>query len=132
MSGINTIDLLLIDDLFEPKGEPGYVLDFSNQTFAQFFATHLCIDINDPAYAVNGTSKGKRFRHFLQVTDNTTAVQALRALWDYREAKRMRARREEDVPNAHARLLDLIQRLEVLIQLFGQIKAGSLLIQFQH
>lgn len=112
MSDINTTDLLLIDDLFERKNEPGYVLDFSNQTFAQFFATQLHVDINAPAYAVNGSSKGRRFRCFLQATDNATAVQTLRALWEYREAKRMRARQEEEVPNAHARLLDLIQRLE--------------------
>ena len=112
MSDINTIDLLLIDDLFERKNEPGYVLDFSNQTFAQFFASQLHVDINAPEYAVNGSSKGKRFRCFLQGTTNAKAVQTLRALWDYREAKRMRARQEEDVPDAHARLLDLIQRLE--------------------
>lgn len=112
MSSIKTIDLLLITDLFEPKGSPGYVLNFNDRTFAQFFARELHVDIDDPIYAENGTSKGKRLRCFLQATDDKTAVQALRALWDYREALRIHGRREEDVPDAHARLLDLIQRLE--------------------
>ena len=112
MSSIKTIDLLLVTDLFEPKGSAGYILNFIDRTFAQFFAQELHVDIDDPAYTKNGTSKGKCLRYFLQAIDGPTAVQTLRALWDYREALRMRARQEEDVPNAHARLLDLIQRLE--------------------
>ena len=81
MSGIKTIDLLLVTDLFEPKGSAGYILNFNDRTFAQFFAQELQVDIDDPQYAKNGASKGKRFRHFLQVTEDATAAQTLRALW---------------------------------------------------
>jgi hypothetical protein len=70
MSGIKTIDLLLITDLFEPKGSAGYILNFNDRTFAQFFAQELPVDIDDPAYAKNGTSKGKRLRYFLQAVDD--------------------------------------------------------------
>ncbi|HEY2661420.1 MAG TPA: hypothetical protein VGI79_17005 [Caulobacteraceae bacterium] len=41
MSGIKAIDLLLVTDLFEPKGSPGWVLNFNDQTFAQFFTQEL-------------------------------------------------------------------------------------------
>ena len=45
----------LLDDLFEMGG--GNVLNFSNRTFAQFFAEELNVDIDDLVYAQNGTSK---------------------------------------------------------------------------
>jgi hypothetical protein len=33
------------------------VLDFSDQSFSQFFATELDVDIDDPTHAVNGGSR---------------------------------------------------------------------------
>jgi hypothetical protein len=50
----------VIDDLFQPPGKPGYVLDFSNRTFAIFFAQELNVEIDDPVYAADGTSKLRR------------------------------------------------------------------------
>jgi len=64
MANLRTIDMIVVDDLFQPPGKPGYVLDFSDRTFAMFFAEELNVDINDPAYATNGTSKLKRLRCF--------------------------------------------------------------------
>src|SRR5690349_8739927 len=49
---IRAIDLRLIDDLFEMGG--GYVLDFSNRTFAEFFADELGVDIDSPQYEAEG------------------------------------------------------------------------------
>ena len=60
------------------------MLDFSDTSFAEFFATELNIDINNPKYGVNGGSKGKRLRYFLQTCDDSTAVRALAALWEHR------------------------------------------------
>ena len=90
----------------------GYVLDFSDRTFGQFFAQELNCDIDDPAYAENGRSKGKRLRCFLQKVDAPTVVLTLKALWEYREAKRASNHKGEAVENAHGRLLTLINRLE--------------------
>ncbi len=45
MSNIRSIEMLLLDDLFETGG--GYVLNFSDLTFAQFFADELNVDIDD-------------------------------------------------------------------------------------
>ena len=40
-SKLRSIDMRLIDELFEMGG--GYVLDFSNRTFAEFFADELVV-----------------------------------------------------------------------------------------
>ena len=64
----------------------GYVLDFSNATFAEFFKREFAIDIYDDAYGDLGTSKGKHFRSFLLKAHDTTAARVLRGLWEYKEA----------------------------------------------
>lgn len=110
MPKIRALDFLVLDDLFEMGA--GYVLNFSDRTFAQFFAEELNVDINAHLYATNGTSKAKRLRCFLQEVDVPTAVRALNALWEYREAVRQRAGKEENVNNAHGQLLALINRLQ--------------------
>jgi hypothetical protein len=111
MDKIKPLDLFLVDELFERQNDKGYVLDFSDRTFADFFAQELHVDIFDPALSVTG-GKLKRLRAFLLASDTPLVVRTLRALWDYREALRARFQNAEHVPNAHARLLDLIQRLE--------------------
>ena len=102
--------MLFLDDLLEKGG--GYVLNFSDRTFAQFFAEELNLDIDDPAYAVNGGSKGKRLRHFLQTVDKPTVVRTLNGLWEYRDALRRRSGKPDQIENAHGQLLALINRLE--------------------
>jgi hypothetical protein len=67
MTHIRAVAMLFLDDLFEMGG--GYVLNFSDRTFAQFFAEELNLDIVDAVYAVHGGSKGKRLRYFLQTVD---------------------------------------------------------------
>lgn len=110
MPNIRSIDMLFLDDLFVMGG--GYVLNFSDRTMSQFFAEELNCDIDDPAYAVHGRSKGKRLRCFLQTVDIPTVVRVLKALWEYREAVRARDQQAETVENAEGRLLALINRLE--------------------
>jgi Restriction endonuclease len=110
VSNIRQIDMMLLDDIFEMNS--GYVLNFSDRTFAQFFAEELNIDIDDPAYAMTGNSKGKRLRSFLQIVDKPTVVKTLKALWEYREAIRQRANQADTITNAHGRLLELINQLE--------------------
>ncbi|MEO6294000.1 MAG: hypothetical protein ABIO88_15420, partial [Burkholderiaceae bacterium] len=98
-----------MDDLFDMSS--GYVLDFNNRSLTIFFAQELNIDINDPVYAVNGTSKAKRFRYFLQVADKPLIIRTLQALWEYREAVRLRKQNPESIENAHGRFLSLINKL---------------------
>ncbi|ABE31161.1 restriction endonuclease family protein [Paraburkholderia xenovorans LB400] len=110
MDTIRTIDMMLIDDLFDMGG--GYVLNFTDRTFAQFFASELGVNIDDPRYAQGGNSKAKRLRYFLQNVDKPTAIRTLDALWQYREALRARTKEPEKLEDAGRKLRSLINRLE--------------------
>jgi hypothetical protein len=61
----------------------GYVLDFSDRTFAEFFRD-FDIDIDDARYAADGTSKAKRLRRFLRSAEPQLVGKVLGALLDYR------------------------------------------------
>lgn len=50
-------------------------------------------------------------RCFLQTVDKSTVVRTLKALWEYREANRLREGAEEKIRNAHGRFLALIERI---------------------
>jgi hypothetical protein len=110
MNSIRSIELSLIDEIFR-GGERGYVLDFSNRTFTDFFARELDIDIDAPEYAVDGVSKGKRLRCFLRLVDDATAARAMRVLWEHREALRPTEVRDPH-PRAAQQIAALIARLE--------------------
>jgi hypothetical protein len=111
MTNIRTIDMMFLDDLFDMGG--GYVLNFSDRTFARFFAEELSIDIDQPIYAKNGSSKAKRLRHFLQTADKVTVLRALNSLWEYRQALRQRSGEAEKLQNPHGRLLAIINHLKL-------------------
>lgn len=110
MPNIRSIDMLFLDELFEMRS--GYVLNFSDRTMSRFFAEELNVDIDDPVYAEQGGSKGKRLRCFLQKVEIPAVVRTLEALWEHREAIRTRDGKDEAVENAQGRLLSLINRLE--------------------
>ena len=78
MSTVRPVELDMVDLVFR-GGERGYILDFSNRTFNEFFALELDIDIEAEIYKREGTSKGKRLRGFLTIVDDGTAAKALRA-----------------------------------------------------
>jgi hypothetical protein len=99
----------LIEDLFEMGG--GYVLDFSNDTFADFFQDELRIDIYSPSYAGDGTSKAKRLRRFLRTADAVTCARTLTLLWEYRKAYLRRKRLQDPFPDAERDFHLVIQRL---------------------
>ena len=80
---IRTMDMLVIDNVFG-MGD-GYVLNFSNRTFSEFFAEELGVDVDQPRWSVNGGSKAKRLRTYLRQADRETASRTLQALWEYRE-----------------------------------------------
>lgn len=108
-------DVMTVEDLF--IGE-GYVLRFaggqtafSDRTFAEFFREELNINIDDPKWSVEGSSKGKRLRYFLRAVDATVAIRTLRALWDYREIYRQRHRIPDDIENARGRLEEVLTHL---------------------
>nr|WP_244474515.1 restriction endonuclease [Methylobacterium sp. Leaf85] len=89
----------------------GYVLDFSDPSFSDFFAAELDVDIDEPIYAEYGGSKGKRLRCFLQKVDGATAARTLRALWKHRAEFLARTNQPDPVVNAEGRFLSLIAHL---------------------
>ncbi len=97
MSKIRPLDLMLIDEVFASDKGPGYVLNFTDRTFADFFKSELHINIEDQKYHSNGRSKGKRLRTFFQTESDVIAGKALRCLWEYREAIRGLVRADDDV-----------------------------------
>lgn len=87
------------------------MLDFSDASFSDFFASELKVSIDDPQYAVNGGSKGKRLRFFLQSCDDATVVRTLTALWEHRSEYLARTGSKDSVVNAQTRYQGLIDRL---------------------
>jgi|GEM_PF-6878879 len=111
MSSLRPIDFRFIEEMIEFARGRGYVLDFSDTSFSEFFAAELNVDIDDPVYADGGGSKGKRLRSFLTKVDNPIAVRTLQALWKHRREYLYSTKLEDPVLNAEGRLLTLIQRL---------------------
>ncbi|WP_260691845.1 hypothetical protein [Rhizobium leguminosarum] len=100
-----------MDDLVDFVRGPGFVLDFSDTSFADFFASELKVNIDDAKYSANGGSKGKRLRYFLQSCDDTTALRTLTALWEHRSEYLARTGGKDPVVNAEARYQGLVNRL---------------------
>jgi hypothetical protein len=69
MTNIRSIDMILIDDMFEMGG--GFVPEFSDRTSANFFAEELNVDIDEPKYSRNGGSKAKRLWYFFQAVNSS-------------------------------------------------------------
>jgi hypothetical protein len=110
MSSITAIEMKYVDLLLEQSGKPGYVLDFSNNTFASFFAQELKVDIYADQYSGRGTSKLKRLRCYLEVASDVDAAKALHSLWEYRGLVDRSLRHEE--PEGDKRIRQIIARLD--------------------
>ena len=61
----------------------GYVLDFSNRTFAEFFRETAGIDIYSSKYEFNGDSKAKRLRAFWELESDPLVGKVLAELIEY-------------------------------------------------
>ncbi|MEZ9417162.1 hypothetical protein AB4189_23860, partial [Vibrio sp. 10N.286.49.E1] len=106
---LKSVDVKLLDEIFEMGA--GYVLDFSNRTFSEFFIEELGINIDSPSYAVDGGSKAKRLRCYLRQANTNEVIKVLLALWDYREAIRRRSGQEEAMGLAKSEFYLLIEKL---------------------
>lgn len=81
MSSLKTDEKAAFEDLFE-MGD-GYVLDFSNNTFAAFFRENANIDIYDDKYAINCASKARRLRAFWEIEPDRLVGRLLSELLKY-------------------------------------------------
>jgi hypothetical protein len=75
----------LLEKLLGMSG--GYVLNFTDRTFAEFFADTVGIDIEDTKYNRQGTSKAKRLRTFWSVEENHIVGKALSEMLDMIETE---------------------------------------------
>lgn len=87
----------------------GYVLDFSNRSFGEFFRQAAGVDIYSGKYEIGGHSKARRLRAFIEVEEDPLVGKVLSELLEYWRYKTPR-------PDASAaalagRVTDVIQRL---------------------
>ena len=109
MVGLKHSEMRIIEDALDMGG--GYVLNFSDRTFAEFFDDEFSIGIYSEKYAFNGTSKAKRMRAFVVTEDEYTVSQVLRRFWDHREAVPLYAEAENCEP-VRKRFFELLVKIE--------------------
>ena len=66
----------------------GYVMDFSNRTFSEFFRESARVDIYSDKYAANGDSKAKRLRAFIELEADPLSGRRLLIFWSTGDTKR--------------------------------------------
>ncbi|NTG25535.1 hypothetical protein G6L08_00090 [Agrobacterium rhizogenes] len=109
MPNFKSTQMLLLDDVFRMAG--GYVHNFSDKTFGTFFREEVGIDIDLPCYSVEGGSKAKRFRYFVQNESLPAVVKAIKALWEYRQALMERDGEKETLVNIDTRMEALVSSI---------------------
>ena len=106
---IRSMDMPIIEKVFDM--ESGYVLNFVNRNFAEFFQEELGVNIYDPRWAVLGNSKAKRLRCYLRHADRKTALETLERLWEYREASSITASYQKLEDTVRSSFFRIIERL---------------------
>lgn len=106
MARLSMLEKRIFEDLFGMSG--GYVLDFSNATFAQFFREVTSVNIYSPKYADMGDSKGKRLRTFWEKEPDPVVGKVLSSLLDvYHYSKKPEDIDQQRVKKAQ----EVVQRL---------------------
>ena len=86
MSNLSSIERLKIERLFEMGS--GYVMDFSNGTFAEFMLENTGVEIYSTKYDYSSGSKANRLRAFWQKESNYVVGKLLTDLLNYWKAKK--------------------------------------------
>ena len=81
MSSLKMLERDCIEELFGMGS--GYVMDFSNRTFSEFFRESARVDIYSDKYAANGDSKAKRLRAFIELETDPLVGKTLSDLLEY-------------------------------------------------
>lgn len=79
MSSLTEPEKRYFEDLLNMRG--GYVLDYSDATFAEFFSRYG-VDIHNPKYCRYGTSKAKKLRAFWELESDSLVGRVLSELLD--------------------------------------------------
>ncbi len=91
----------------------GYVLDFSDRTFDDFFYETVTIDPQEESdlFDGRGTSKAKRLRAFIERGNPATVARVLRELWEYRDRLTMRSPSQNEEKTREV-YFDTVARIE--------------------
>lgn len=110
MSNLKTIERQPFEDLLGMSS--GYVLDFTDTTFASFFAESVKRNIHDDPYTKYGTSKAKKLRAFWDIEPDSVVAKVLGELIDLWEYKNPEAGAKERAAAKRCR--------EIIAKLNGQ------------
>ncbi len=80
MANLKIIEKQLLEKLFKIDG---YVLDFSNRTFEDFFKTEVGADIYSDKYQLKGRSKAKVLRAFWEIENDSLVARSIFKLLEY-------------------------------------------------
>lgn len=72
----------VFDEIFHSGG--GWVLDFTDRTMSEWFDETFDLNIFQERFQIEGDSKGKTLRGFVEVAEPKLVAKVLRALWAYR------------------------------------------------
>ncbi len=81
MSSLKMVERDCFEDLFGMGS--GYVMDFSNRTFSEFFRESARVDIYSDKYAAKGDSKARRLRAFIELEADLLVGKTLSDLLEY-------------------------------------------------
>jgi len=109
MTELKHSEMRVIDDALDMNG--GYVLDFSDRTMSEFFDDEFRIEIFQEKYKLNGSSKAKHMRAFIQIEEDYIVARVLRRLWQHRETI-PRLMQVDRIDNIRQRFFDLLAKIE--------------------
>jgi hypothetical protein len=109
MVALKHSEMRILDDTLAMGN--GYVLDFNDRTFQEFFDDEFGVAIYSEKYAFNGTSKAKRMRAFVTAEDENTVARVLRRFWEHRESVSLYAQAENHEP-VKKRFFELMVKIE--------------------
>jgi hypothetical protein len=81
MSDLSSIEKLKLEKMLEMGG--GYVLDFSNRTFREFFIENLGLNIFHTKYDYASGSKANRLRAFWNIEENVSVGKTILGLLEH-------------------------------------------------
>ncbi|ARE40959.1 hypothetical protein RGUI_2818 [Rhodovulum sp. P5] len=103
------------------------MLDFSDRTMAEWFEETFDLNIFQERFQIEGQSKGKTLRGFVEVAEPRFVASVMRALWDYRCSE---ADYREDDADEEARLADWLKRFADELEAASTMKLEDALTDF--
>jgi hypothetical protein len=114
---LNQLDRDVIESVLQMSS--GYVLDFSDRTFTEFFGD-FGVRIDDERFRGDGDSKARRLRVFLRITPPLLVGRVLGALLERRLLKQPDGLKDQEVE----RFREIVRRLDG-VHPQGSAKGGS-------